>query len=173
MGSNYSHPALRQLKEQQARFAPRERRLEQIDRAERLLGEIQPEKTYPYEYLCYRITGFRPQGMPALLLEGREVRHDLRLFVEDPSAASASRRADSRPRSKRSSSAATASAAMARRGSRRPRGLTTSGGPMATPGLTAIPRSVCIISGSAPGRGRRPRGSRRASGRSRGERAGP
>jgi len=83
MGSTYCHPALKQLKEQQARFAPRERRIEQIDRAEHLLAEIEPKKEYPYEYLCYRITGFRPEGMPALVLSGRDVRHDLRLFVED------------------------------------------------------------------------------------------
>ncbi len=83
MGSSYHHPALKQLKEQQARFAPRERRLEQIDRAEQLLGEIEVHKKYPYEYLCYRITGFRPEGAPALVLEGGDVRHDLRMFVED------------------------------------------------------------------------------------------
>ncbi len=83
MDSVYRHPALRQLKEQQARFAPRERRLEQIDRAEQLLGEIEPEKRYPYEYLCFRITGFRPDGAPDLVLDGSDVRHDLRLFVED------------------------------------------------------------------------------------------
>ena len=53
-------------KEQQARFAPKERRLEQIDRAERLLGEIEPEKRYPYEYLVFRITGFRPERAPDL-----------------------------------------------------------------------------------------------------------
>src|SRR5262249_22053607 len=81
--SSYCHPILRQLKEQQARYAPKERRLEQIDRAEQLLGEILPEKSYPYEYLCYRITGYRPEGMPALLLEGCDVRHDLRMFVEE------------------------------------------------------------------------------------------
>ncbi len=83
MGNNYRHPALKQLKEQQSRFAPRERRLEQIDRAELLLAEIEPKKRYPYEYLCFRITGFRPEGSPALVLEGQDVRHDLRLFVED------------------------------------------------------------------------------------------
>jgi RNA polymerase primary sigma factor len=83
MGSSYHHPALKQLKEQQARFVPRERRLEQIDRAEQLLGEIEVHKKYPYEYLCYRITGFRPEGAPALVLEGVDVRHDLRMFVED------------------------------------------------------------------------------------------
>lgn len=83
MGNAYSHPALKQLKEQQARFAPRERRLEQIDRAELLLTEIDPERRYPYEYLCFRITGFRPDGSPALVLDGKDVHHDLRLFVED------------------------------------------------------------------------------------------
>src|SRR4051794_10247808 len=86
MGSSYRHPALKQLKEQQTRFAPRERRLEQIDRAEQLLAEIETERCYPYEYLCFRITGFRPEGAPALVLDGAEVRHDLRLFVEDLSA---------------------------------------------------------------------------------------
>src|SRR5262252_2966793 len=83
MGNSYRHPALKQLKEQQARFAPRERRLEQIDRAEHLLGEIESGRCYPYEYLCYRITGFRPEGAPALVLDGGDVEHDLRLFVED------------------------------------------------------------------------------------------
>ena len=86
MGSSYGHPALKQLKEQQARFAPRERRLEQIDRAEQLLAEIEPGRCYPYEYLCFRITGYRPEGAPALVLEGNDVCHDLRLFVEDLSA---------------------------------------------------------------------------------------
>ena len=83
MGTTYHHPALKQLKEQQARFAPRERRLEQIDRAEGLLGEIDESKRYPWEYLVFRITGFRPEGAPALVLDGGDVRHDLRLFVED------------------------------------------------------------------------------------------
>ena len=83
MGNTYRHPALKQLKEQQVRFAPKERRVEQLDRAERLLGEIKPERRYPYEYLCFRITGFRPENMPALVLDGEDVRHDLRMFVED------------------------------------------------------------------------------------------
>ena len=84
--SGYNHPVLKQLKEQQSRFAPREKRLEQIDRAELLLSEIEESRAYPYEYLCFRITGYRPDGMPALLLDGKDVRHDLRLFVEELSA---------------------------------------------------------------------------------------
>jgi RNA polymerase sigma factor (sigma-70 family) len=83
MGKLYRHPAMKQLRDQQTRYAPRERRLEQIDRAEQLLNEIESEKRYPYEYLCFRITGFRPEGWPALVLEGSDVQHDLWLFVED------------------------------------------------------------------------------------------
>jgi len=86
MGKIYRHPAMKQLKDQQTRYAPRDRRLEQIDRAEHLLVEIDAGKRYPYEYVCYRITGYRPEGWPALVLDGGDVRHDLGLFVEDLSA---------------------------------------------------------------------------------------
>jgi RNA polymerase primary sigma factor len=91
MGNAYRHPALKQLKDQQARFAPKERRVEQIDRAEQLLGEIDAAKPYPFEYLCYRITGYRPAGAPALVLDGPDVQHDLRLFVADLSGTLAQR----------------------------------------------------------------------------------
>jgi len=76
---NYHQPALKQL----ARFAPKDRRLQQLDRAEGLLAEIQPEKRYPFDYLCYRITGYRPEESSQLVLDGLDVRHDLRLFLED------------------------------------------------------------------------------------------
>jgi len=86
MCTTYRHPAMKQLRDQQTRYAPKDRRLEQVERAEQLLGEIEASKQYPYEYLCYRITGFRPDGWSALLLEGGDVQNDLRLFVEDLSA---------------------------------------------------------------------------------------
>ncbi len=44
MNSAYSHPVLRQLRDQQVRFAPREKQLEQANRAERLLSEIEPAR---------------------------------------------------------------------------------------------------------------------------------
>ena len=85
MHSDYINPALRQLRDQQVRFAPRDKKLEQVDRAERLLGELHKERTYSYEYLCFRITTYRPESYPDLRLTGHEARHDLRLFVEDVS----------------------------------------------------------------------------------------
>ncbi len=84
MSYSYRHPALRQLMEQQARSASIDKRIQQIDRAEALLAEVDPGRAYPYEFLCFRITGFRSDGLPdVILIRGEDLRHDLRLFVED------------------------------------------------------------------------------------------
>jgi RNA polymerase primary sigma factor len=87
MHSGYLNPALRELRDQQARFAPREKKLEQADLAEKLLTELEADRVYPYEYVCYRITRFRPEAYPDLKVTGREASHDLRLLVEDLSDA--------------------------------------------------------------------------------------
>jgi RNA polymerase primary sigma factor/RNA polymerase sigma factor len=87
MHSDYLNSAIKQLRDQQVRFAPREKKLEQIDLAERLLSEVDPGRTYTYEYLCFRITNYRPESSPDVKMSGRELRHDLRLFVEDLSDA--------------------------------------------------------------------------------------
>ncbi len=94
MHTDYMNPAIRQLRDQQVRFAPREKKIEQVNQAERLLGEIDPGKTYSYHYVCFRVTNFRPEAYPDLRLTGQEAGHDLRLFVEDVSD-SANVRADS------------------------------------------------------------------------------
>jgi RNA polymerase sigma factor (sigma-70 family) len=89
MGSStYRHPALRQLKDQQVRLANRERRLEVLDRAERLLNEIDPDRGYPFEFVCFRVTGYRPDSTSLLVLPGQDVRHDLGLLVADLAATS-------------------------------------------------------------------------------------
>ncbi len=74
---------IKQLRDQQVRFAPREKKLAQVDRAEQLLMEIDSERTYSYEYLCFRITEYRPDSSTNQNVSGEQVRHDLRLFVED------------------------------------------------------------------------------------------
>ncbi len=83
----YRNPTLRQLRDQQVRFAPREKKLEQVDLAEKLLHEIDDKRTYTFEYLCYRITDYRPEVTPNCRISGRDACHDLRLFVEDVSDA--------------------------------------------------------------------------------------
>ncbi|MCR4415126.1 MAG: RNA polymerase subunit sigma-70, partial [Thermoguttaceae bacterium] len=87
MHSGYINPALRQLRDQQVRFSPREKKIEQVDAAERLLAELDPKRVYTYEYLCYRITNYRPESYPDMRISGEEAAHDLRLFVEDLSDA--------------------------------------------------------------------------------------
>ena len=87
MHTDYINPAIRELRDQQVRFAPRERKLEQVNRAELLLNELESERTYTYEYLCFRITSYRPESYPDLRVKGREAGHDIRLFVEDVSDA--------------------------------------------------------------------------------------
>lgn len=87
MHTDYVNPAIRQLRDQQVRFAPREKKIEQVNRAEKLLGELESSRTYPYEYICFRITNYRPESYPDLRLSGQEASHDLQLFVEDLSDA--------------------------------------------------------------------------------------
>ncbi|HUY36567.1 MAG TPA: sigma-70 family RNA polymerase sigma factor [Pirellulales bacterium] len=87
MHTDYLNPVIRQLRDQQVRFAPREKKLDQANRAERLMAELDPGRTYTYEYLCFRITEYRPESYPGMKLSGEEARHDLRLFVEDVSDA--------------------------------------------------------------------------------------
>src|SRR5437764_1185734 len=81
--SNFKHPAMKQLTDQQVRFAPPARRMEQLTRAERLLADTDPLKQYPYQYVCYRITDYRPDAYPDLLIEGRDLQHDLGLFLAE------------------------------------------------------------------------------------------
>jgi RNA polymerase primary sigma factor/RNA polymerase sigma factor len=87
MHSAYRSHVMKELRDQQVRFAPRAKKLEQVDRAERLLGELDPARTYSYEYLCFRITDYRPETVPQIVVSGEEARHDVRLFVEDVSDA--------------------------------------------------------------------------------------
>ena len=84
--SQYRNPAIKQLRDQQVRYAPRDVRLRQIENAERLVYELDPGASYRYRELCARITDYRPELYPALEVSGDEAIHDLRCFVEDLSA---------------------------------------------------------------------------------------
>ena len=81
--SAYKHPALKQLADQQVRFVPPPRRLEQMKRAERLLAEVRADKQYPYQYVCYRVTDYRPDAYPDLLISGEELQNDLGLLIAE------------------------------------------------------------------------------------------
>lgn len=93
MHTDYRCDAIRELRNQQVRFAPREKKIEQVDCAENLLKDIQPQRNYNYEYVCFRVTGFRPEQSPIIKIEGDDLRHDLFCLIEDLSE-SANVRAD-------------------------------------------------------------------------------
>jgi RNA polymerase sigma factor (sigma-70 family) len=80
--TGFKHPALQQLTDQQVRFAPAARRQEQMARAEQLLSEVEPTRHYPYQYVCYRVTDYRPDSYPDLLIEGADLAHDLARMIE-------------------------------------------------------------------------------------------
>jgi RNA polymerase sigma factor (sigma-70 family) len=57
-----------------------------VDNAEALLGLIRPDQQYPYDFVVYRLTGFRPpQGDPSRqpMIPGRQLRADLQRLMLD------------------------------------------------------------------------------------------
>jgi RNA polymerase sigma factor (sigma-70 family) len=81
-------PVMQQLTDQQVRFAPPSKRIEQLTRAERLIAEVEPDKQYPYRYVCFRLENTRWSGAesaPDLLISGEELRHDLYAFIAEVS----------------------------------------------------------------------------------------
>ncbi len=81
--SRYTNPAIGELAAQQTRYAPRDVRMQQISRAEKLIENTDPDAQYRYQDLCEQITSYRPERYPDMVLSGRDVVRDLRCFVED------------------------------------------------------------------------------------------
>jgi RNA polymerase primary sigma factor/RNA polymerase sigma factor len=83
MHTDYKCESIRELRNQQVRFAPRDKKIQQIDAAEKLLGEIQDDKNYNFEFVCFRVTEFRPEQAPIVKIKGCDLRNDLHSFIED------------------------------------------------------------------------------------------
>jgi transposase len=81
--TDFKFEALKELADQQVRFAPPSRRLEQLRRAEILLAEIDPARAYPYQFICFRVTEFRPDAYADLVLTGQDLQHDLGLLIAE------------------------------------------------------------------------------------------
>jgi RNA polymerase sigma factor (sigma-70 family) len=76
-----SHPALRDFFGQ-LRFAPIEQKKKQLAAAEQLLMVLDSEKEYPYDFIVYRITGYRPRAeVSEPLIPGRDLLADLRVWI--------------------------------------------------------------------------------------------
>jgi len=88
MHIDYKCESIRELRDQQVRFAPRNRKVEQLDAAEKLLHEINVRQDYNFEFVCFRITGFRADNGPIVKIPGKHLLQDLHRFIEDMSDAS-------------------------------------------------------------------------------------
>jgi len=67
----------------QLTLSPRRLRVEQIRRIDGLLGDIQPEKAYPFDLVCYRITEYRKRGSePGPSIPGEALICDLVTMAE-------------------------------------------------------------------------------------------
>ena len=66
----------------QLRFTPQKQRHKQLEAAEKLFASINRNKEYPFEFVCFRITGFHPRGLPELEpVKGDELAEDMRIFI--------------------------------------------------------------------------------------------
>jgi len=72
---------LKELTDQQVRFAPPAKRREQVANAERLLGEVDANRAYPYPFVCFRLTDYRPDAHADFLIRGSDLKRDLALFI--------------------------------------------------------------------------------------------
>ena len=80
--SEFKVTALKELTDQQVRFAPVARRQEQISKAEKLLSEVEPNRIYPYQFVCFRLTDYRSDAHADLMVAGHDLKHDLALFIK-------------------------------------------------------------------------------------------
>lgn len=66
----------------QLTYSPAQRRLEQIAAASVLIDELDATKSYPWEFIVYRLTGYRPKDKDQHAILGKVLRADLSVFVE-------------------------------------------------------------------------------------------
>jgi RNA polymerase primary sigma factor len=69
--------------DRQLRFAPAGTRRRQMDAAERLIRDLEPETPYPLDFVVYRVTGYRPETPSSpVSLGGHALRADLVTFIQ-------------------------------------------------------------------------------------------
>ena len=66
----------------QLRFASQQQCLNQLEGAEKLLALIDTDTEYPFDFVCFRITGFHPKDPPeGQPIKGDELADDLHIFI--------------------------------------------------------------------------------------------
>jgi RNA polymerase sigma factor (sigma-70 family) len=68
-------------------FVPKSQQLKQLIAAEELYTIIEPEREYPYEFICFKITGYRPKSqLASQVVAGKELIEDLPVYILRESA---------------------------------------------------------------------------------------
>ena len=75
-----SNPHIAQL-QMQLRFTSPAKRKEFLKATEGLLDIVRPDQQYPFEFICFKITGYNPKGLPKELIDGQTLIDDLQLFL--------------------------------------------------------------------------------------------
>ena len=83
--AGFVHARLRDL-EKQLLVSPPQVRARHADRVEELLASLDAQQDYSYEYVYYRITGFRPANPPLESYSGTELAGDLAMMLDHVSA---------------------------------------------------------------------------------------
>ena len=66
----------------QMRFVPAGKRRKQLAETEKLLEIVEKDREYPFDFVCFRITGFQPKtGTIKEIIKGEQLAEDLRLFI--------------------------------------------------------------------------------------------
>jgi len=80
--AKYRNALIAQLA-RQFHYTPRPRRVEQLQRIRDLAASVQPDKTYPYDFVCYQITRFRPDDAPSDAFAGDSLLADLMSLLHE------------------------------------------------------------------------------------------
>ena len=83
MHADYRDTKMKELRDQLSRFAPKKKKLEQAALAEKLFVEIEDDRSYAFDYVCFRITNYRPETPSRHNIASADLKHDLRLLIED------------------------------------------------------------------------------------------
>lgn len=78
----YEIPAIKDLRDQLL-YVPEKARIQQIERVEGLIHEITLSSNYPFDFVFFRITLFRPEHNTAASFRGDILRHDLMSLLLD------------------------------------------------------------------------------------------
>ncbi len=84
--AKYHHGPMGELAHQLT-LSPVRLRLKQLDAIEHLIDIIDPDKTYPYDFICNHITEYTPRGGLQRTMHGRTLIEDLVEMVEELSGA--------------------------------------------------------------------------------------